>query len=150
MSTAIEFLVNTASEAEIASHLSRCDTDFVPPLSDRVEIADYATKLASRAIRFEAWSGTTLIGLVAAYCNDQTRRIGYITSVSVLKEWSGRGISARLLNQCLEHADASGMRQVSLQVASDNASAIRLYEKSGFAAGDANGTFISMTRYFKS
>jgi len=144
MSAAVEYSVNKASGAEIVEHLLTCDADFVPPLSGRVEIKDYARKITSNATRFEAWSGGRLIGLVAAYCNDQEKRIAYITSVSVLKEWMGKGIAARLMNQCVEHIKASGMRQIRLEVASDNPLAIKLYEKSGFVAGEANAPFVSM------
>jgi ribosomal protein S18 acetylase RimI-like enzyme len=150
MIAAVEYRLNRTSEIEIAEHLSRCDADFVPPLSGRVEISDYAQKIASKATRFEAWSGGTLVGLVAAYCNDQEKRVAYITSVSVLKEWMSKGIAARLMSQCIEHAKASGMRQVSLEVASDNAPAIRLYEKSGFAVGKVNAPFVTMDLHLKS
>jgi len=150
MSVVVEYLSNKASEAEITEHLSRCDADFVPPLSGRVEINDYAKKIASKATRFEAWSGGTLVGLVAAYCNDQEKHIAYITSVSVLREWTGKGIVYRLMNQCIEHAKALGMRQISLEVASGNTSAIKLYEKSGFVAGRANAPFVRMNLNFKS
>jgi len=150
MRAVVEYLMNKASEAEIAEHLSRCDADFVPPLSDRVGINDYAKKIASKATRFEAWSGGTLVGLVAAYCNDREKGIAYITSVSVLREWIGKGNSARLISQCIEHAKVAGMRQISLEVASDNAPAIRLYEKNGFVAGNANASFVSMDLYLKS
>ena len=148
MSVAVEFRLNHASEAEIAKHLQTCDANFVPPLSNRVEINDYAKKIANMAVRFEAWSGGTLIGLVAAYCNDQENHIAYITSVSLLREWMGKGIAASLMSRCVEHVKASGMRQVSLEVASDNKLAIRLYEKSGFVAGKANAPFVSMNLYF--
>lgn len=149
MSEAIEFGLNKASEAQIAEHFVRCDADFVPPLSGRVEIRDYAQKVAGKATRFEAWSGGTLVGLVAAYCNDQEKRIAYLTSVSVLKAWTGKDIAACLMNQCIEHAKASGMRQISLEVASDNAPAIKLYEKSGFVAGKVNAPFVTMNLYLK-
>ncbi len=149
MSRAVEYLSNKASEAEIAGHLSRCDADFVPPLSARVEIKDYAKRIAGKAARFEAWSDGALVGLVAAYCNDQEKRIAYITSVSVLKEWTGRGIAARLVGQCIEHARVSGMRRISLEVAAANSPAIKLYEKSGFIADNANASFIGMNLYLK-
>ena len=116
MSVAVEYLTNKASVAEIADHLLRCDTDFVPPLSGHVEIIDYAKKIADLAMRFEAWAGGTLIGLVAAYCNHQESRIAYITSVSVLRAWMGKGIAARLMGRCIEHAKASGMQQIGLEV----------------------------------
>lgn len=150
MNAAIEYLLNKASAAQIAEHLLRCDADFVPPLSGRVEIVNYAQKIASKATRFEAWSGGMLVGLAAAYCNDQERCIAYITSVSVLREWTRNRVAARLVDQCIQHAKASGMRQISLEVMENNAPAIKLYEKSGFVAGKTNAFFITMSLYLES
>ena len=144
MIAVVEYLSNKASEVEIAEHLSRCEADFVPPLSGRLEINDYAKKIASKAMRFEAWSDGRLVGLVAAYCNDQEKRIAYITSVSVLREWMEKGIAAFLMKQCIEYAKTSGMRQIGLEVAEGNTPAIALYEKSGFLAGKTNAPFVSM------
>jgi ribosomal protein S18 acetylase RimI-like enzyme len=144
MSATIEYLRNKATVAEIAEHLRAGDGNFVPPLSSRVDIDDYASKIAARATRFEAWADGVLVGLVAAYCNDQERRIAYITSVSVLKEWMGKGLSAELMRHCIDHAKATGMRRISLEVARDNAPAIRLYEKNGFVTGPADTPYVSM------
>jgi ribosomal protein S18 acetylase RimI-like enzyme len=149
MNATVEYLTSRASETEIAEHLSRCDADFVPRLSGRVQLEEYAKKIVSRATRFEAWSDGTLVGLVAVYCNDQERRIAYITSVSVLMAWTGKGIAACLMNRCIEHAKALGMRLISMEVAEDNVSAIELYEKCGFVAGKANCTFVSMSLYLR-
>jgi ribosomal protein S18 acetylase RimI-like enzyme len=149
MSEAVEYKLNHASQAQIVEHLLRCDDDFVPPLSSRIDIHDYAKKIASKAVSLEAWSGGMLIGLVAAYCNDHEKWIAYITSVSVLQAWTGKGIAARLMSQCAEHAKASGMLQISLEVASDNTAAINLYEKSGFVAGKSNTPFVTMDLHLK-
>jgi ribosomal protein S18 acetylase RimI-like enzyme len=149
MNASIEYHLNRASVAEIAEHLTRCDADFVPTLSLRVEINSYAQKLASKAMRFEAWSGGTLVGLVAAYCNDEEKRIAYLTSVSVLRAWTGQGIAARLVAQCVEYAKASGLRQISLEVARDNTRATALYGKTGFVAGKGSAPFINMDLYFE-
>jgi ribosomal protein S18 acetylase RimI-like enzyme/SAM-dependent methyltransferase len=146
----VDYLANQASEADIAAHLQCCDTDFVPSLSERVEIRDYAFRIASKATRFEAWSSGSLVGLVAAYCNDQEMGIAHITSVSVLKEWTGKGIAASLINQCVEHAKAAGMRQICLDVAVANMPAIKLYEKNGFLAGKLKEQFIPMKLNLKS
>lgn len=144
MSAAVEFLLNKASATQITDHLLCCDADFVPPLSGRVDIRNYAQKIVDKATRFEAWSSDTLVGLVATYCNDQKTRTAHITSVSVLKAWTGKGIAARLIDQCVEHALAVGMRQIGLEVAADNLNAIKLYEKSGFVAGKLDERFVSM------
>jgi len=149
MSETIEFGLNKASEAQISEHLSRSDADFMPPLSARVKIVDYIKKITRRASRFEAWSGDQLVGLVAAYCNDQEKRIAYITSVSVLREWRGNGIAMILMKQCIEHVKASGMQQIGLEVASGNIPVIRLYEKIGFVAGKANAPFVTMNLHLQ-
>lgn len=150
MNVVVEYRLNTASASEIVEHLLYCDAGFLPPLSGRVEINDYAKKIVSKATQLEAWAGGTLIGLVAAYCNDQERRIAYITSVSVLPDWTGKGIASRLMKQCIKYAKALEMRQISLEVASDNAPAVRLYEKSGFVVGKMNAPFATMDLFLKS
>ena len=147
MNAEVEFLSNNASAEEIDKHLRNCDVDFVPPLSSRVKISDYAQKIASKAMRFEAWSSGTLIGLVAVYCNDQEKSIAYVTSVSLMKEWMGKGIAAHLMSQCVKHVHTLGMKQVCLEVASDNMLAIKLYKKCGFIAGNANSPFITMNLF---
>lgn len=144
------YVSNRASAADIAEHLARCDASFVPALSGRVDIADYACKLAGKATRFEAWSGGALVGLVAAYCNDQQSGTGYITSVSVLPAWTGKGIGAHLMQLCVDHARAAGMRQIRLEVASTNAKAIRLYENSGFTARGETDATVMMERSLES
>jgi len=149
MSVAIEYLLNKASEVEIAIHLSACDADFVPPLSGRIEISDYAKKIASNATRLEAWSGNALIGLVAVYCNDQENGIAFITNVSVLRPWTSKGIATNLMSQCIEYAKALGMQLISLELASNNISAINLYDKSGFVVSKANTPFIFMDLHLK-
>jgi ribosomal protein S18 acetylase RimI-like enzyme len=147
MKGAIEYHLNRAVEKEILEHLLCCDVDFVPPLSGRVALNDYAKKISSKAMRFEAWSDHTLVGLVAAYCNDPTKQVAYITNVSVLKVWTGEGIAFSLLQQCIAHATTLGMQQISLEVASDNVPAIKLYEKGGFTVGKVNAPFVTMDLY---
>lgn len=147
MSELDEYSLNRASEDEIVEHLRTCDADFIPPLSNRVVINDYAKKIVSKATRFEAWTDGTLVGLVAAYCNDQEKRIAYITSVSVLREWHRKAIAARLINDCIEHARVLGMRQISLEVDVDNKHAIKLYEKYGFVVGQVKTPIVSMKLY---
>ena len=149
MSAAIKYVLNEASAGQIAAHLARCDAEFVPPLSGRVKIEDYAEKITSNAARFEAWSGRTLIGLVAAYCNDREKGVAYVTSVSVLREWTGRTVAAHLLDRCVEHAKASGMRQISLKVSRDNTAAVKLYEKIGFKPAASDPPFLTMDLYLQ-
>jgi len=149
MNASVKYSLNRASEQEIAKHLLHCDMYFLPPLSARVEIKDYAKKIQGNATRFEAWLDGRLVGLVAAYCNDQKNFITYITSVSVLRETTGKGIAACLMKRCIEHAKSLGMKQICLEVACDNAAAIGLYKKLNFILEKANEPLVSMNLYLK-
>ncbi|GHU31282.1 hypothetical protein AGMMS50256_19520 [Betaproteobacteria bacterium] len=145
MSDAIIFSKNKASETQIANHLTLCDNEFVPPLSVRVRIDNYARKLHQRATKFEAWQGETLIGLIAAYCNDREKGIAFISSVSVLKNWTKKGIATRLLQECIAYARSLKMRQISLEVARDNAMVFNFYTKNGFVIDHEKAEWLNMT-----
>ena len=61
------------SEAEIAEHLRRCDAGFVPPLSEPGRDRRLCTKIGDPGRAVRGWAAGTLVGLVAAYCNDAGR-----------------------------------------------------------------------------
>ncbi|MFZ6733489.1 GNAT family N-acetyltransferase [Undibacterium sp. Ji42W] len=142
MNPAIQFSHNQASHQAIAAHLRQCDAAFVPSLSSRLNIDDYASKIISRAQRFEASASAEheLAGLVAMYCNDDSNDgckdtqhgRAFITNVSVLPTWQQQGIARALLKQALHYAKHCGCMQVELEVNTNNPTAIALYEKIGF------------------
>ncbi len=134
----MQLCLNKATGDEIAHHLRCCDNDFVPRLSDRVEIDSYAQKIVNNALRFEAWDNNALVGLVATYCNDSSGHIAYITNVSVLHEWFGKGVATQLLSRCIAHITEHGFERIELEVDSGNTNAIKLYEKSGFIIAGAH------------
>ncbi len=139
----VEIRRNCADASAIAAHLRSCDASFVPPLLERVDVDAYASKIASNAERFEAWSGGRMAGLVAAYCNDPRKRVAFVTNVSVLPECQGRGIASLLLQACVEQIRDAGFDQVELEVDNKNAPAMDLYLKHGFkvvSIGEHNQT----------
>ena len=144
MNMAIEFAVDRASSSQVADHLRCCDAQFVPPLSARVDIPSYAQKIVGRATRFEAWSNGNVVGIVAAYFNDAAGQVAHITNVSVVPAWTGRGLAAALVRQCIDHGRRSGMLSISLEVAADNAAARRLYEQAGFQTIDPQAPNLTM------
>ncbi len=143
---AIDFCLNRAATDDIATHLAACDAHFVPPLSQRVAIRDYAERLANFATRFEAWAGPELVGLVAAYFNRPETRTVFISSVSVLPDRQGQRIGFRLMDLCLGHATGLGFTQVTLRVAKLNQIARQLYAKHGFRPGQSEEQDLTMIR----
>jgi len=143
MNDAIEFSFNRTNVEQIANHLHVCNDSFTPPLSERVVIEDYARKIFENADRFEAWAGKILIGLVAVYCNDKKLSVAYITSVSVLQSWQGKGIASQLITKCLAYIKSLGFERVDLEVYQKNKAAIILYRKYGFHRTKLNANIFS-------
>ena len=141
---AIEFRDETATKDDIQAHLEGCDRDFSPNLSLKVNIEEYSRKISTRAKTFEAWSGKALVGLVAAYMNDSRTRTGFITSVSVAKNFMGRGIASALLDRCLKRSRQEGMKAIRLEVGVESPEAIHLYKNFGFSEIVREGETVSM------
>ncbi|MFZ6712866.1 GNAT family N-acetyltransferase [Undibacterium sp. TC9W] len=132
MNIEIIFSQNQATLCHIAEHLRQCDTEFMPPLSSRLNIDDYAYKIWKRAMKFEAITNGKLVGLLAMYCNDKLNQLAFITNVSVLPEYQHQGIGLKLLNQSLAYAKKSAFLNVDLEVNNNDVRAIDLYSRIGF------------------
>jgi ribosomal protein S18 acetylase RimI-like enzyme len=137
MTNRIIFRVNTASPGEVARHLRLCDTRYSPTLSSRIDIDTYAAKIVGRAVRFEAWIDSQLVGLVAAYLNDTEDSCAFITNVSVIEEMQRTGTASGLIQRCICCAKKIGIEQVELEVLEGNTRAVKLYEKLGFSRRDS-------------
>jgi ribosomal protein S18 acetylase RimI-like enzyme len=133
MTGAVELRLNGATVSEIEDHLAKTDDSFLPRLSERVDVGEYAAKIVARAERFEAWAGGILVGLVAAYCNDTETRTAYITSVSVMPAHRNQGLASRLVGECLDFVRRLHFRHVALEVDRQNLPAVALYTAKGFA-----------------
>lgn len=145
MSQPLRFASNEAGEVQVAAHLHDCDVVFVPPLSGRVNIADYARKIVAQGQRFEAWSGDILVGLLAVYCNAPDKHAAFISNVSVVPNWQGQKIAARLLGDCIAQVRELGFACIELNVDEDNPAAVSLYKKYGFMRSGATRHPMIMT-----
>src|SRR4051795_2001078 len=134
MST-LQYRRDTATNDDVHAHLTRCDADFTPPLSARLDLGDYAAKLAERAARFEAWDGGQLVGLVAAYVTPGAPE-AFISNVSVVSELRGHGVAAALVADCIDRARGSGAATLRLEVATADRAAGQFYEKLVFTRRD--------------
>lgn len=140
----VVYRVNRSSDVEITAHLLRADATFEPALCSRVDIPTYARKLRDRAVRFEAWQGDELVGLVASYCNELDGGTAFVTSVSVWPESQGQGIAGRLMRQCIEHVRGLGFVKLELEVDQRSLPAVALYQMLGFNTLVSNGSRLTM------
>ncbi len=148
MNVHVNYLINRASESEIAAHFSSCDDVFISNINKRINIDKYVHKIYRCGHRFEAWANGNLIGLIAIYCNDPLRRAAFVTSVSVLVTWRGRGVASHLVECSLDHARELAFECISLEVDINNFIAISMYKKFGFKSNRVTQSSLSMDLYF--
>ncbi len=140
----IEFKIKTVSEEKVYTHLNECSNDFIPPLSERVNIKEYARKIVDKSITFEAWKDTILVGLIAIYFDKNTDSSPFITNVSILKKFVNFGIASDLLINCIEYAKNKKYKQIILEVNQHNIPAINFYKKFNFRFDDKRGDSLVM------
>lgn len=146
----IDYRVSTATELQMYNHLNKCSDNFIPPLSETVEIGEYARKLHANSVTFEAWNTDKLIGLVAVYFNDAASLSAFISNVSVDKDYMGSGIASHLVQMCVDHAAENDFDQIKLEVNAANEPAIKMYEKFEFEEYDTMNESLIMRRKIKS
>lgn len=106
---------------------------YTPRISSRVELAEYSLKLLSNAKVFCALSDNhEYIGLLAVYVNSRNDRNAFISSIGVMPEYHGRGVSSSLMRKAIDVAVENNMRSILLEVSLLNPRAINFYKKHGF------------------
>lgn len=146
MKSSLTFTHNRACTDQIYGHFKSCDDIFVPKLSERVNLLEYAGKLHRHADRFEAWSQSTLVGLVAIYANDEEKRFAHISNVSVDPSWQRQAIAQTLLAEAIQYARRQAFPRAKLVVDKRNKGAMKLYEKLGFSCQHIAGAALSMEK----
>ena len=145
----VTYQTKTATEKNIFLHLEDCDNNFTPPLSERTDLASYAKKLFERSVTFEAWNEDRLIGLIAAYLSADDIRSVFITNISVIKEFTGKGMASRLLRNCIAHCAKNDYFVINLEVNRNNSQAIGFYEKHQFKQSGTRGDSLVLTLNLK-
>jgi putative acetyltransferase len=86
------------------------------------------------ALSLVAVAGGELVGNAGLERFEERRAHAGAIGMGVHDSWAGRGIGTRLLGALVEHADRwLGLRRLELTVYSDNAAALALYRRFGFA-----------------
>jgi ribosomal protein S18 acetylase RimI-like enzyme len=117
--------------SEIKEFLAEVDNEFDQPLSSRINLDEYVTKLIRFGKIIIARDEKGYAGIVAFYSNDIVSQIGFITVVVVKPVYRGQGIGTRLVLSAIEVIRKSGMKRVRLETSARN-SLVRLYERLGF------------------
>jgi N-acetylglutamate synthase-like GNAT family acetyltransferase len=135
----ISFKINSSTAEDIKKHLEECSIHFAPALDTYVNIEEYANKIYNKAVRFEAFNDSKLIGLIAMYV-DLNKKIGFITNVSVDIEYKGKGVGSALISEVKRHAAKHNIKTIELEVYNENIKAISFYNNHNFETSGLNGT----------
>lgn len=135
--TIIQENTNTEQKSSISENmlyefLKKGDKDFPEPLSDRVDLKEYAKKMYENAVIIAEVYDNQVVGLFAGYINDEKKKSAYISFVNVLKEYRRKGMAKKLLQEFIDVARKKGFCEIHLHTSFENQGAIKLYESNGF------------------
>lgn len=117
---------------ELVQFLSAIDDDFNPKISESRPINEYAQKLLTLSnIEFARDEQGILSSIVAYYLNHDTG-ISYISVAGTSKDKRRKGLSRKLMSQCIENSRDSRIKILRLVVSKRNFVALSFYTSLGF------------------
>lgn len=121
------------SKDQVLEHFLQCDLDFLNELKKRVDLEAYSEKLSSRAELLHLTEQGRVLALLAYYVDEVTME-AFVSNVSVIREFQGRGFAKSLLG-ALEtrlSSEEQACLAIRLEVSRVNERAICLYRATGY------------------
>lgn len=132
----LKFSINLSDKHQIKDHLLRMDTDFQTTVNSRVDLDEYAEKVATKATRFELFDNENLVALIAGYINQEAQFI-FVTLYSIEKEYRGTrtflGLYGKLLKFIEErNANELVIKEIHAESDKDRHTQILVWKRLGF------------------
>lgn len=132
-------------EHAVLVRLLRTFGDLLPdPLSQRVDLEVYASKLLAHANIAVVLDNEEIIGILVMYANDSSSRCAHVAIISILPSYQGQGLGRVILSRGCAFAREAGMCKIRLEVAKRNSSSRALYHSFGFDYVEKNDEKLSM------
>lgn len=129
-------------EKRIADFLGTCDKDFMPILSQRIDIGSYAKKLSQYAQVYCLVSEKQIFGMCAIYLNNGIE--AFITSFNVTQQFQNQGYGKILMQHVLHEAKQQNYKIIILEVDKNNEKAILFYKKNSFVVEEEHENWLVM------
>ena len=139
-------VITTLEEYAVFSLLVNNDNSFIPPISQSIDIQQYALKLAKHAQFVICSEANTYVGMIAFYTNIKENQI-YIPYVHVSPNYRRQGIAEYMFNYLQQNI--SGYDTMALEVRKENKAACDLYKKLNFKLVEKRGEKYLMVRFNK-
>lgn len=117
---------------EIIEYIKGHENDFPIPLSQKVNIDEYVYKIQNNGKMVICYNANQIIALVFYYSNNIEEKKGFISLVSVDKNYRKRGIAKKMLEIVFDNMKKRGMQLCEIPTHSTNQKAINLYTSLGF------------------
>lgn len=134
------------SVGEIFDFLTKCDKQFFPALSSRVNLREYSEKLFCNSKIIYAKESIDIIGLVAFYINEKIHGYAFISLICVMDGYLGIGIGTKLMSECINVVKNENFKSIKLEVGAKNLKAISFYRAIGFKVEGWNQHVYKMTK----
>lgn len=134
---------------QIQHLLSKSSSDFTIPLSQRVDIQQYAEKLSSCA-KFVYFSHNEIIEAYTVVYPNVEDHFLYIPLIWVNKSLARRGLASKMLRFLNYYANIIGCTEIRLEVVKDNTPALNLYLNNNFRPIEDRGQKYLMVNIIKS
>jgi ribosomal protein S18 acetylase RimI-like enzyme len=135
-----------SSSKEVENYFNKMCYHFIPPINQMVDINKYSNKLVQNADCFFIKNHGENIGFLAIYANDHSGKISFISSISIIPEYQGTGVSQKLIDFSIEHAKKKGMKCIKLEVNKNNIRAIKFYRRNRFNVESTDNNNLRMIK----
>lgn len=129
----IDYLISDKSfnEDKIVEILTHFDVYFIPKISDRKNLIDYAKKLSSNASFIFAKDKNTIVGFVAFYFNSAPQAT-YLTLIAVDNNSQDLGIGKSMIYKLIEYCTTHNSAGILLEMRANNLNLLKFYKNMGF------------------
>ena len=125
-------LKNIGGGQELYNFLKKVERLFPVPLSEREQLTTLASKFETYGTVSYVRENGKIIAICAGYTNDQEQRLGYISVVASLPEYTNKGYGKVAVQGFIEKAKNAGMKAIHLYADKENKAALNMYGKLGF------------------
>lgn len=126
----MKYCFSTLSFEQVHKFLLETDMEFATPLSEKVNIDDYAKKLSEFSHFAYCIDEDKIIGMISCYTNNPP--LGYISNVCVKSEYQNKGVFSLMFSTLIDSMEQLGIKILRLEVDNSNANAQNVYLRKGF------------------
>lgn len=124
--------------SKIVKFIQKIDNLFPVPISKKININEYVTKLYENGTIILAKDNEKIVGIMSGYMNDMRNKKAYASIIGVDEEYQNQKIGIKLFKIFHILAKKNGIKKIYLSVHKENKKAIDIYKKYGYKIIDKN------------